>query len=609
MEFLKFRIKNFKGIEDIKIDLSRRKGNVFTLVGLNESGKTTVLEAISYLMEASDKEKHRPFFGNSFNFLDNPVSLIPISKFADFNGTISIDAILSFSDEEKNAVINHLRTRFPENDFRINAKDFYIQKSINFKFSQVAEDGIKYNWYVGLECRKIGRGTKFKNNDNKEYWNEFVNYVKENLLPHIVFFPTFLFDFPKEIFLDADGLHGIEKTVNDYYKDILQDILYSMNPEAKLEEHIYNRLKTGSDDEKRMAESMLKRMGIVFSDKFFQQWNEIFNHKKELSKRKITIAHGVKEQKIYLSFKIEEGEDEFYVSERSMGFRWFFSFILFTEIRSLRKDGSKILFLLDEPASNLHSYAQHKILESFAKTIKNGNRIMFSTHSHHLINPNWLEDAFICKNEFIDYDNQESLEKYSNKQAKITLIPYKQFVAHHPEQTTFFQPILDALAYVPSKLEYIPDAIIMEGKTDHYIINYFKNIIFGKKFDKFAIIPGIGGSDSLDPVIRLYLGWGRGFLVMLDGDDAGKASAEKYRADFMLSDKQVQILSDIDKSFIKIESLVSKKDKDKYNLKKKKDICLFFMEILARNQVVELSDETKSNFENLLSYFDKYFSK
>ncbi len=49
MKFTYFKFENFKGIESQRLDLSKNsESKVFTLVGLNESGKTTVLEAINY---------------------------------------------------------------------------------------------------------------------------------------------------------------------------------------------------------------------------------------------------------------------------------------------------------------------------------------------------------------------------------------------------------------------------------------------------------------------------------------------------------------------------------------------------------------------------------
>ncbi len=44
MKYSRFIISNFKGIDEITIDFSNNR--VITLVGLNESGKTTIMEAI-----------------------------------------------------------------------------------------------------------------------------------------------------------------------------------------------------------------------------------------------------------------------------------------------------------------------------------------------------------------------------------------------------------------------------------------------------------------------------------------------------------------------------------------------------------------------------------
>ena len=49
-----------------------------------------------------------------------------------------------------------------------------------------------------------------------------------------------------------------------------------------------------------------------------------------------------------------------------------------------------MLFLFDEPASNLHPTAQAALLASLEKLSENAV-VIYTTHSHHLINPLWLE--------------------------------------------------------------------------------------------------------------------------------------------------------------------------------------------------------------------------
>jgi len=48
MKITSFRIKNYRGVNDTTIKLTGNAGSIYTLVGLNESGKTTVLEAINH---------------------------------------------------------------------------------------------------------------------------------------------------------------------------------------------------------------------------------------------------------------------------------------------------------------------------------------------------------------------------------------------------------------------------------------------------------------------------------------------------------------------------------------------------------------------------------
>ena len=287
--------------------------------------------------------------------------------------------------------------------------------------------------------------------------------------------------------------------------------------------HILNRAKDGTLHSRRALESVLLKMGSHISDTVFSNWNRIF--KRSSGNKEIVVNYEKDDDDLlFLQLRIKDGSELYTISERSLGFRWFFAFLLLTQYRGFRKEAPhNVLFLLDEPASNLHSSAQAQLLKSFGNFPESCS-IIYTTHSHHLINPDWLEGTFVVKNEGLDYNDEDN---YKAKDTIITLNKYRDFVARHPDQTTYFQPILDVLDYSPSQLENIPNVVIVEGKNDFYTLKYFKERVLCGEYE-FNLMPG-GGAGSLDDIIRLYIAWGRSFIVLLDADKEGLAQKNRYK--------------------------------------------------------------------------------
>lgn len=97
MKFISFRVRNFKGIRDTTIRLNGKRGSIYTLVGLNESGKTTILEAINSFRH--DLDGIHAIAQSSIS--DEPISsLVPKKKKDNFNDEISIEATISIEDQE-----------------------------------------------------------------------------------------------------------------------------------------------------------------------------------------------------------------------------------------------------------------------------------------------------------------------------------------------------------------------------------------------------------------------------------------------------------------------------------------------------------------------------
>jgi len=362
-------------------------------------------------------------------------------------------------------------------------------------------------------------------------------------------------------------------------------------------------------------ESVLSKMGSNISRTVFTNWNRIF---KRTSGRKEIVVKIYKEKDAegqehwYLQLRLKESDEYYSISARSLGFRWFFAFRLLTHYRGFRQGvPDNVLFLFDEPASNLHSTAQSQLLESFAQFPPNSS-IVYTTHSHHMINPAWLEGTFVVKNEGLEYD--DSYDDYSAANTEITLHKYREFAVKHPNQTNYYQPILDVLDYCPSNLENIPDVVMLEGKNDFYTLKYVNEKIF-QNTNNINLMPG-AGAGSLDSAIRLYLAWGRNFIVLLDSDEGGRTQKERYQKTFgILVENKIFSLEDINTKWKKktMEGLFTDSEMDiiqrqsypdslKYN---KKHFNRAIQEAYLNNKIINLSKTTKSNFERVIEFCNK----
>lgn len=83
--------------------------------------------------------------------------------------------------------------------------------------------------------------------------------------------------------------------------------------------------------------------------------------------------------------------------------------------------------------------------------------------------------------------------------------------------------------------------------------------------EELNLMPG-GGSGSLDDAIRLYLAWGRDFIVLLDSDKAGSKEKQRYENLFgALVKNRICSLEDVNKAWKKtsLESIFEPRDQIK----------------------------------------------
>lgn len=519
MKYSKFTLINYKGIPKIELDLNKKpQSNIFTLVGLNESGKTSLLEGIYlFYSDISNAEAY---------------SLIPKSRQYSFSDHISIIAELEIESKDYVEIKRLLEDKYK---FYLagDIPKIEITKKYNFNKSTPLEDDnwkqILYNLpFEGKtkKSKKIARLHEWKN----EAWQEVSDLIRKKLLPKILYYPDFLFKFPEKIYLESFDKEGTEQ---EEYRSVIRDILQSIDTNLTLEEDLLLKMKKSDDKAyKDSLSQLLLKMSSKLNEEILKKWDTIFGsgQKKEVninwSSETYIKTDGTEGVKYFLELKIKQGSDNYSINDRSLGFRWFFSFLIFTAFRKSRSsDPGETLFLLDEPASNLHQRSQQKLLQSLDEIVSKC-KLIYSTHSHHMINPKWLTGTYIVKNEAINYGNPEEAK---TSETKIDAIAYKNFVAKYPDEVDHFKPILDALQYTPSKLEIVPYTVFTEGKNDYYTFKYFTEVIFKGKFD-ISFYPGAGAGKYSD-VFRLYLAWNRKFIAIFDSDLQGKKEKERYASE------------------------------------------------------------------------------
>jgi len=592
MKFVSFEFRNFKGIEHLKLDLSANT-NVYTLVGLNESGKTTILEAINFC-------KYKPdlltVLGISNYSTENIHELIPIGKRDNFNGYISVVGTIELSTDD----ITYLRDSL-WNEYR-SITDLTMERRLTFErryhFSNSKYSHVDKTLYNNIKVKEI-KDTAYRIPNSDEFTH--IKRVISDLTPNILYFPNFLFEFPERIYLDSSlG----EKEA--FYANVIQDVLDALNNNLDLEIHLTKRIESDDITDTQSLRAVMRKVNKILTKTIFDSWNNIF--KKAVDNKEILLESGKDSKGAYLEFYIRDDIDTYRISERSLGFRWFFVYLLFTQFRNKRLD-NPALFLLDEPASNLHASAQKHLLESF----KNLDSVIYTTHSHFMINPEWLESTYIVRNEGLDYSNHED---YNSRNTNITAMKYKEFANKHPNQATYFQPILDVLDYAPSNVEMVPNAVFVEGKSDFYLYKYFSEVLTKQKLD-YKFIPGTG-SGTLKTLISLYLGWGKDFIILLDYDREGLRQKKSYIDKFGEAlENRIFTYTEIDRAWTNtaLEKLLSKDDKltiqKKHNPQainySKKAFNRGLQELLAINESCTLDKETLTKIEKILVFLNTKF--
>jgi len=193
------------------------------------------------------------------------------------------------------------------------------------------------------------------------------------------------------------------------------------------------------------------------------------------------------------------------LESRSKGFQWFFSFYLVFLVES--EEGHKnAILLLDEPGLHLHPTAQQELI-AFFERLSERNQLIYTTHSPFLIDGEHLHRV------------RPVIEDNSGH-SRVTAETWPS------DYETIF-PLQAAAGYAMVRdLFQHKDNVLVEGMSDYYYLYALAEQCraSGREAlsDNIYIVP-CGGTKNVGYIASLFLGQKVRPLVLLDGDEAGRA--------------------------------------------------------------------------------------
>jgi hypothetical protein len=537
---------------------------------------------------------------------------VPRHLISTFTGDVSVTATLTVANVDKRNITKDI---LKEHNLEVDAKSF--PSEIILERRQRFDDGdFKSNVFELRSPLKVKAPKQRQWRDLDADETVKLRDIIYDYTPDVAYFPTFVFEFPDTAFLTDRG-----NDLDRFYRTVFQDILDYDGRGHTIEKDIIRRVRSEGmvvpwltfltawtkHDDRAKIQHVMDRASAAVTKLVFGRWNKIFGEDTKGKEVVISFetvegekvdAQGrriiTQEHDVYVRFQIRDGTRRFNVNDRSLGFRWFFAFMLFTQFRVARDLTRPLLFLFDEPASNLHAAAQQKLIDSFPEIATGEHTLAYTTHSHYMIEPKWLEQTFIVTNRADAPETTSVLDAISldDESLDIKVASYRLFVNDHPGQTSYFQPILDRLEVVPSRFDMQRASINLEGKSDYYILRYAAR---GAKKTELPLLPGLGAG-TFGALAALHVGWNLNFLFVLDGDRQGKVERDRYVTEFGIPSTRVATIDEFVNGISIIEDLLDtdalmsiQKALGLSNSPSKGQIRRFFQERLASEQIDTLS--------------------
>lgn len=223
-------------------------------------------------------------------------------------------------------------------------------------------------------------------------------------------------------------------------------------------------------------------------------------------------------------------------SERSAGFIWFFSFLV--KFAQVRKSGSNLLLLLDEPGLTLHGKAQEDLLRYFKDKLLPHHQLIFSTHSPFMVPADQLDKCRIVE----DRIKQERAGVWTTDGTKVS----EEALVVDPDSLF---PLQGALGYnITQSLFVGRNTLLVEGPGDVLYLHALSAALKARGRacldSKWTVCPA-GGIDKIPAFVSLFSGAKLHIAALTDYSKEDKKKLETLRQSKLLGAERLMNFAEL----------------------------------------------------------------
>lgn len=596
----KITIKNYFSIKD-EVTLKVNK-DITSIIGKNESGKSTILKAINKLngIKIEKEEKN--------------VSLKDQDSFIKGLFIIDKDTIKSINDEyESNNELKfyslpleydnlYYMIEIRDNDntkyyslYHLDENNKYVQisssifldrivdklKSITKEYDLTKEqkDAISSLYKLSESQIKSEIDNNLINLDFNDEVRDCLKVISSQIEPK-----KWISLLPKYQIIYFSSFDSI-------LKDTILFTDVSNNQQAK------NLLKIAKIDIDGLSkafeegnEQELEDLGTQCVEIVSKKFKTIFKQTDVDFKIKIRFGSGNKDLSFFTQDKTS-GTKTISLSKRSDGFKWYLSlYLTLYDYLDTTDSNTNYVLLLDEPNLYLHPGAQNNLLYNVFYKEFEDTQIIYTTHSPYMI----------------DSDNSYSIRIVEKNTQTLIFNSSREYAekSKNMKDVDTTTPLLTALDLNISNSLIIDNndiLVAVEGIQDVYILNaMIKRTKMVNKFKNIKFIPGMSANKI--PYLYSYLyGMGYNVYALFDKDKPGKDAIDDIISGDLEDDRinkllKYDLVNPSDDIYL-LEDIFSKVDKEKYLPTKS---TIFYKRIFDEWDTIELEDDTINNFKQFL---------